>query len=71
MCPSSSSSSHVAQNPRGAKRVSDDDGRADLDEAQIEMVKRAAESGLEVMRERGENRMETTATELEVRARTP
>ena len=69
--PSSSSSSHVAQNPRGAKRVSEDDGRIDLDEAQIEMAKRAAESGLEIMRKRGEKRMETTATEREVRARIP
>ena len=31
---SSSSSSNVAQNPRGAKRVSENDGRADLNEAQ-------------------------------------
>ena len=68
---SSSSSSNVAQNPRGAKRVSENDGRADLDEAQIEMAKRAAESGLEIMRKRGEERMETTTTEREVRARIP
>ena len=71
--PSSSSSSHVApaQNPRGAKRMSEDDGRIDLDEAQIEMTKRAAESGLEIMRKCGEQRMETTVTEREVRARVP
>jgi len=71
--PSSSSSSHVAQaqNPRGAKRVSEDDGRIDLDEAQIEMAKRAAESGLEIMRKRGEKRMGTIVTEREVRARIP
>ena len=35
------------------------------------MAKRAAESGLEIMRKRGEKRLETTATEREVRARIP
>ena len=68
---SSSSSSSVVQNPRGAKRVSENDGRADLDEAQIEIAKRAAEPGFEIMRKRGEKRFETTATEREVRARIP
>ena len=51
--------------------MSENDGRADLDEAQIEMAKRAAESGLEIMRKRCEKRVETTATEREVRARIP
>ena len=51
--------------------MSEDDGRIDLDEAQIEMAKRAAESGLETMRTCGEKRMETTVTEREVRARIP
>ena len=44
-----SSSSQVTPdqaNARGAKRMSEDDGRADLDEAQIETAKRAAEQGL-------------------------
>ena len=68
---SSSSGSNEAQNTRGAKRVSEQDGRADLDEAQLEMAKRAAESGLEIMRERGEKRSEIAATEREVRARIP
>ena len=70
---SSSSSSHVAQdqNPRGANRMSEDDGRIDLDEAQIGMAKRATESGLEIMRKRGEKRMETTSTNREVRAKIP
>ena len=35
------------------------------------MAKRAAESGLEIMRKRGEKRMETIVTEREVRARIP
>ena len=38
--------------------MSENDGRADLDEAQIEMATRAAESGLEIMRKRAEKRME-------------
>ena len=58
---SSSSSSNVAQHTRGAKRVSENDRRADLDEAQIEMAKRAAESGLEIMRKRGEKRLQLNA----------
>ena len=49
----------------------EDDGRIDLDEAQIEMAKRAAESGLEIMRRRCEKRLETTVPEREVRARIP
>ena len=51
--------------------MSENDGRADLDEAHIEMAKRAAESGLGIMRKRGEERMGTTITEREVRARIP
>ena len=51
--------------------MSEDDGRIDLDEAQIEMAKRAAASGPEIMRKCCEKRMETTVTEREVRARTP
>ena len=39
----------AAQN-RGEKRVSEDDGRADLDEAQLETAKRAAEHALEILR---------------------
>ena len=68
---SSSSGSNEAQKTRGDKRVSENDGRADLDEAQFEMAKRAAESGLEILRKRGEERMETIVTEREVRARIP
>ena len=71
---SSSSSSQVTPdqaNTRGAKRMSEDDGRADLDEAQIEIAKRAAESGLEILRRPGEKRMETTSTNREVRAKIP
>ena len=33
----------VTMQARGAKRASEDDGRADLDEAQLETAKRAAE----------------------------
>ena len=51
--------------------MSEDDGRTDLDEAQIEMAKRAAESGLEIIRKRCEKRMGTTATVRAVRARIP
>ena len=68
---SGSSGSKEAQNTRGAKRVSGNDGRADLDEAQLEMAKRAAESGLEIMRTREGKRSEATVAEREVRARIP
>jgi len=68
---SSSSGSNEAQNTRGAKRVSENDGRADLDEAQLEMARQAAEAGLAIARKRGEKRSETTVTEREVRARIP
>ena len=50
---SSSSGSNEAQNTRGAKRVSENDGRADLDEAQLEMARQAAEAGLAIARKRG------------------
>jgi len=68
---SSSSGSKEAQEKRGAKRVSENDGRADLDEAQLEMARQAAEAGLAIARKRGEKRSETTVTEREVRARIP
>jgi len=35
---------------RGQKRVSDNDGRIDLDEADMEMARKAAEAGLEILR---------------------
>ena len=35
---------------RGQKRVLEDDGRADLDEAQVEMARKAAEAGLAIAR---------------------
>ena len=35
---------------RGQKRVSDTDGRIDLDEADMEMARKAAEDGLEILR---------------------
>ena len=50
---SSSSGSNEAQNTRGANRVSENDGRADLDEAQFEMAKRAAEAGHAIVRKLG------------------
>ena len=36
---------------RGEKLVSENDGRADLDEAQLETAKRAAEHALEILRQ--------------------
>jgi len=35
---------------RGQKRVSEKDGRIDLDEAELEMARKAAEAGLEILR---------------------
>ena len=35
---------------RGRKRVSENDGRIDLDEADLEMARKAAEAGLEILR---------------------
>ena len=49
--------------------MSEDDGRADLDEAQIETAKRAAESGLEILRRN--NKMESFEIPREVRAEIP
>ena len=51
-CASSSSGSRV-QEKRGEKRAPEDDGRADLDEAQLEMARQAAEAGLAIARKRG------------------
>ena len=50
---SSSSGSKEAQEKRGGKRAPEDDGRADLDEAQLEMARQAAEAGLAIARTRG------------------
>ena len=36
--------------PRGRKRVSDTDGRIDLDKADMEMARKAAEDGLDILR---------------------
>ena len=35
---------------RGQKRVPEDDGRTDLDEAELQMARKAAEAGLELLR---------------------
>ena len=49
--------------------MSEDDGRADLDEAQIETAKRAAEQGLEILRRN--NKMVSLGIPREARAKTP
>ena len=53
----------------GAKRASEDDGRADLDEAQLETAKRAAEQGLELLRRK--NKRASFENPREVRAKIP
>ena len=59
----------VTMQARGAKRASEDDERADLDEAQLETAKRAAEQGLELLRRK--NKRESFENPREVRAKTP
>ena len=56
---------------RGEKRVSEDDGRADLDEAQLETAKRAAEQALEILRRSNKRVSSSVEDGLEKRARIP
>ena len=56
---------------RGEKRVSEDDGRADLDEAQLETAKRAAEQALEILRRSNKRVSSSVEDGLGKRARMP
>ena len=56
---------------RGGKRVSEDDGRADLDEAQLETAKRAAEHALEISRRSNKRVSSSVEDGLEKRAKIP
>ena len=58
----------VVQN-RGEKRVSKNDGRADLDEAQLETAKRAAEHALEILRQSNKRVSSSVGDGFEKRAR--
>ena len=56
---------------RWEKLVSEDDGRADLDEAQLETAKRATERGLEILRRSNKRVSSSVEDGLEKRAKTP
>ena len=58
----------VTVQTRGEKRVSEDDGRADLDEAQLETAKRAAEQALEILRRSNKRVSSSVEDGLEKRA---
>ena len=62
---------NVAVQNRGEKRLSNDDGRADLDEAQIETARRAAEQAMDILR-RSNKRVSSSAEDgLDKRAKMP
>ena len=54
---------------RGEKRVSEDDGRTDLDEAQLEIARRAAEHALEILRQSNKRVSSSVGDGFEKRAR--
>ena len=53
---------------RGRKRVSENDGRIDLDEADLEMARKAAEAGLALARKTTERKVPTEAKSVRVDA---